>query len=101
MSIHTLRPWTDLAKLHPDVEPGSLAEAVFAIDLGAIAVGDPSVPKVNEHIKNIYEETELAPGATIRKFRTVRREGHREVSRLIEHYNLDAILAVLSDVDAE
>ena len=36
-----------------------------------------SVPTVNEHLKNIYEETELAPGATIRKFRTVRREGHR------------------------
>ena len=53
-----------------------------------------SVATVNEHLKNIYEEAELAPEATIRKFRIVRREGQREVSRLIEYYNLDAILAV-------
>jgi hypothetical protein len=45
MSIHALNPWTELVKLHPDVESGSLAEAVFAIDLGAIATGDPSTPK--------------------------------------------------------
>jgi len=37
MSTHTLRPWTDLVKVHPDVEAGALTEAVFAIDLGAIA----------------------------------------------------------------
>lgn len=37
MSTHTLRPWTNLVKLHPDVEAGALTEAVFAIDLGAIA----------------------------------------------------------------
>ncbi len=53
-----------------------------------------SVPTVNEHLKNIFEEAELAPEATIRKFRIVRREGQREVSRLIEQYNLDAILGV-------
>lgn len=53
-----------------------------------------SVPTVNEHLKNIYQEAELAPEATIRKFRIVRREGKREVSRFIEHYNLDAILAI-------
>lgn len=46
MSIHSLKPWTELVKLHPDVESGSLAEAVFAIDLGAIATGDANTPKV-------------------------------------------------------
>lgn len=53
-----------------------------------------SVPTVNEHLKNIYDEAELTPEATIRKFRIVRREGQRDAARLIEHYNLDAILAV-------
>jgi hypothetical protein len=53
-----------------------------------------SVPTVNEHLRNIYEEGELDPEATLRKFRIVRREGDREVGRLIEHYSLDAILAV-------
>lgn len=53
-----------------------------------------TVPTVNEHLKNLYEEGELAAGPTIRKFRIVRREGAREVAREIEHYSLDAILAV-------
>jgi hypothetical protein len=53
-----------------------------------------SVPTVNEHLGNIYDDGELDPGATIRKFRIVQPEGVREVSRLIDHYNLDAILAV-------
>jgi hypothetical protein len=45
-------------------------------------------------LMNIFEDWELTPESTLRKFRIVRREGAREVSRLIEHYNLDAILAV-------
>jgi hypothetical protein len=53
-----------------------------------------NVRTINEHLKNIYAELELDEGATIRKFRIVRFEGTREVSRLVEHYNLDAILAV-------
>lgn len=47
MSTRALRPWTDLVKLHPDVEAGVLTEAIFAIDLGAITAGDPNVPVVN------------------------------------------------------
>ena len=52
-----------------------------------------SVPTVNEHLKGIYAANELAAGATIRKFRIVRLEGARQVSRDLEHYNLDAIIA--------
>jgi len=52
-----------------------------------------TVPTVNEHLKGIFAEGELA-AATIRNFRIVRLEGRREVTRDIEHYNLDAILAV-------
>ncbi len=53
-----------------------------------------NVRTINEHLKDIYGEKELTPEATIRKFRIVRREGGREVVRQIEHYNLDAVLAV-------
>ena len=53
-----------------------------------------SVKTANEHLKNIYESDELAPEATIRKFRIVRFEWELEVSRMIDHYNLEAILAV-------
>ncbi|MES1951930.1 hypothetical protein S4A8_13795 [Salinisphaera sp. S4-8] len=52
------------------------------------------VRTVNEHLKNIFAEDELAPDATIRKFRIVRTEGERQVARSIDHYNLDAVLAV-------
>ncbi len=55
---------------------------------------EKDVRTINEHLQNIYEEGELDPEATIRKFRIVRREGNREVGRLIEHYSLDAILAI-------
>jgi hypothetical protein len=53
-----------------------------------------SVPTINEHLTNIFGEEELDPAATIRKFRIVQTEGSREVARLVDHYNLDVILAV-------
>ena len=53
-----------------------------------------SIKTVNEHLITIYSERELEQGATIRKFRIVQREGSRDVSRSIEHYSLEAILAV-------
>lgn len=52
------------------------------------------VRTINEHLQNIYEEREILPAATIRKFRMVREEGARQVAREIDHYSLDAILAV-------
>lgn len=53
-----------------------------------------SVKTANEHLVNIYSERELDPKATIRSFRIVQTEGSRQVSRAIDHYNLEAILAV-------
>jgi len=53
-----------------------------------------TVPTVNEHLANIYDDHELAAESTIRKFRIVQTEGSRQVARLVDHYNLDAILAV-------
>jgi len=45
------------------------------------ALFDVGIPTINEHLKNIFETGELARDATIRKFRTVRTEGIRDVSR--------------------
>jgi len=53
-----------------------------------------SVPTVNQHLRHLYEDGEILPGATIRKFLIVRREGQRRVSRPIDYFNLDAALAV-------
>ena len=49
---------------------------------------------VVEHIKHIYEEGELEEGSTCRKFRQVRKEGNREVTREIPYYNLDMIISL-------
>lgn len=65
MSTHALRPWTDLVKFHPDVEAGALTEAVFAIDLGAIAANDPNVPVVNRDPEAFFRATYLT--ADLRK----------------------------------
>ena len=53
-----------------------------------------SVPTVNEHIKNIFEDNELEEDSVIRNFRIVQKEASREVMRDVKHYNLDAILSV-------
>lgn len=49
---------------------------------------------IGRHVKNIYDDNELGREATSAKFALVRVEGGREVSRDVEHYNLDVILAV-------
>ena len=49
---------------------------------------------ISEHIKAIFEEGELSPISTVRNYRTVQKEGNREVERDIEYYNLDMIIAI-------
>lgn len=53
-----------------------------------------SVANVSIHLKNVYEEGELQPEATIKDYLIVQAEGEREVKRPVRFYNLDAILAV-------
>ncbi len=53
-----------------------------------------TVANINIHISNIYEDKELLPEATIKKYLIVQNEGNRQVKRLIDHYNLEMILAV-------
>ncbi len=57
-------------------------------------VFDVSKSTISEHITNIFKSGEVPRESTVRKFRTVQIEGQRKVSREIEHYNLDVILAV-------
>ena len=55
---------------------------------------DCSSDNISLHLKNIYAEEELEREATAEKFSVVRQEGVRQVSRTLEFYNLDAIIAV-------
>ena len=49
---------------------------------------------INEHIKKVYDDKELVVDSTIRKFRIVQNEGNMQVSRDVNHYNLQMIIAV-------
>ncbi|TAE34249.1 MAG: hydroxyacid dehydrogenase [Alphaproteobacteria bacterium] len=49
---------------------------------------------ISLHLQNIYAEGELREEATHKVFLSVRQEGVREVSRNLDHYNLDAIISV-------
>ncbi len=53
-----------------------------------------TVPNINLHLKNIFEEGELDTLATVKDFLTVQSEGNREVRRTKKFYNLDAIISV-------
>ncbi|MCO5290111.1 MAG: virulence RhuM family protein [Chitinophagaceae bacterium] len=49
---------------------------------------------ITYHLKEIYKTGELEETATARKIRVVQKEGNRDVSRDLDFYNLDAIIAV-------
>jgi len=53
-----------------------------------------SIPNINIHLKNIFEDGELEEKATIKDFLIVQKEGAREVKRKQIFYNLDAIISV-------
>ncbi len=62
---------------------------------------DINIRTVNEHIKSIFNDRELTPEATIRKFRIVQNEGTRAVRREVNHYNLQMIISVGFKVNSE
>lgn len=62
---------------------------------------DVSVAAINQHVKKIYEDSELEPDSTIKKYLIVQKEGTRQVSREVSHYNLQMIIAVGFKVNNE
>lgn len=65
------------------------------------ALYDISVAAINQHIKKIYEDSELEQESTIKKYLIVQTEGSRQVSREVAHYNLQMIIAVGFKVNNE
>jgi hypothetical protein len=55
---------------------------------------DVQVPAIAKHLKNIYEEEELSRDVTVSKKEIVQTEGEREVTRMVDFYDLDVIIAV-------
>lgn len=69
-------------------------ESVWLSQRGMAELFQKTVPTIYVHIRNIYAEGELQRDSTIRKYQIVQNEGGREISREIEHYNLDMIISV-------
>ena len=60
--------------------------------MAALFDRDKSV--ISRHINNVFRESELDRDATVAEFATVQAEGTRQVTRVLELYNLDAIISV-------
>src|SRR5690554_504781 len=77
-------------RLHLRVE----TETIWLSQLEIAELFQTSKQNVSLHAKNIFEDKELAPEATIKESLTVQSEGGRQVKRKISYYNLDLILAI-------
>jgi hypothetical protein len=53
-----------------------------------------TVPTINHHLSDLYTTGEISQKATIRNFLIVQQEGTRKISRNVDFYNLEAIMAV-------
>ncbi|UJW79517.1 virulence RhuM family protein [Hydrogenophaga sp. SL48] len=62
---------------------------------------DVSVPAISQHLKRIYADNELEREATVKPYLTVQTEGEREVQRKVDHYSLQAIIAVGFKIENE
>ena len=69
-------------------------ETVWMSQLAMAELFQTTVPNINIHLNNVYEEGELTETATIKDYLIVRQEGIRQVRRNVRHYNLEAIVAV-------
>ena len=69
-------------------------ETFWLTQSGMAELFDCTPDNISLHLKKIYGEEELTLEATTEKISVVRQEGSRQVRRTLEHYNLDAIIAV-------
>ena len=97
-NIHPVEEDSQIVLYQPD-ESISLQvrldeETVWLTQAQMVELFGSSKANISEHISNIYQQQELLQEATVRNFRTVRKEGNRMVTRNIDHYNLDMIISV-------
>ena len=69
-------------------------ETIWASQKAIAALFDVNIPAISKHLKNIYESGELSETATVSKMEIVQQEGARSITRSMDFYNLDAIIAV-------
>ena len=69
-------------------------ETVWLTQSQIVELFESSKANISEHLKHIFDSGEFSKEATVRKFRTVRQEGNRNVTRNIDFFNLDVIISV-------
>ncbi|PHS09826.1 MAG: hydroxyacid dehydrogenase [Blastopirellula sp.] len=69
-------------------------QTVWMPQLAIAELFDTTKQNVSLHLQNIYDEEELSQEATVKEYLTVQIEGDRKVKRMLDHYNLDVILAI-------
>lgn len=69
-------------------------ETLWLTQKGMAKVFDVQVPDISKRLTDIYNDGELNKDSTISKMEIVQQEGNRQVKRLVDAYNLDAIIAV-------
>lgn len=96
--IHTADNEGQIVLYQPDesisLEVKIEQETVWLTQPQMVQLFNSSKGNISEHITNIYEQGELTKDSTVRKFRTVRKEGNRVVARNLDYYNLDMIISV-------
>jgi len=79
-------------KVSVDVRFGEETAWLTLDHMAALFARDKST--ISRHIKNVFDEGELAQSATVANFATVQTEGARQVERKMDYYNLDVIISV-------
>ena len=77
-------------QLHLRVE----GDSIWLSQLEIAELFQTTKQNVSLHAKNIFQDNELAPDATVKDSLTVQSEGNRQIKRKISYYNLDLILAI-------
>lgn len=78
----------------PEIEVRLEDQTIWLTQNQIVELFQSSKANISEHIKSIYKSGELQQKATVRNFRTVRVEGRRQVTRDLEHYNLDMVISI-------
>ena len=93
------RPGGEIVLYQPQQDSGPIrvlleGDSVWLTQTMIAELYQTTKQNIRSYIQNIYDEGELAPEATVKKYLTVRREGSRQVTRTLRHYDLNAIPAV-------
>ena len=73
----------------PQVQARLQDENIWLTQVQLAKVFQTTRQNIGQHIKNIYEEKELDPSATIKKFFIVQTKGDRDVSEKLEQRCLE------------